>query len=61
MTREQAILDVESAAWDEYNSGLSGAEIWGSGGSDFQVMRATSNFTYESALRAIDTYFGAEA
>lgn len=49
MTRTEALEKVEAACWDEHNSALTGAQIWGVCGS-FATKQATSNFTYELAL-----------
>lgn len=49
-TRAEAIAAVEAAAWDEYGTALSGADIWGQLG-QFARMRASSNYTYETAMR----------
>lgn len=53
MTHHDAIAAVENAAWDDCNSALSGADIWGVHGA-FAAPRATSHFTYEQALRETD-------
>lgn len=46
--RAEAIAAVEAAAWDEYGSALSGADIWGQHG-QFASQRAASHYTYEMA------------
>lgn len=53
MNKHDAISAVENARWDENDSALTGAEIWGVHGS-FAAPRATSHFTYLEALRETD-------
>lgn len=57
-TKAQALEAVENAAWDENDSALSGADIWGTHG-EFAGPRAASFFTYrlavEEAMKAPDS------
>lgn len=49
ISKAQAIAAVENAAWDENDSALSGADIWGTQG-EFAAPRAASFFSYRLAM-----------
>ena len=54
-TKAAAMAAVESAAWDENDSSLSGSDIWGTHG-EFAAPRAASFFTYRLAMQEVERY-----
>lgn len=54
-TKNEALAAVEAANWDADGSALSGAAIWGTNG-QFASPRAASNYTYQSAVAAVESH-----
>lgn len=50
-----ALAAVEAAPWDESDSALSGADIWGTHG-EFAAARASGFFTYRLAVQEVVRY-----